>query len=51
LRTFFHVNEIDDDQPTEVAQAHLACYFVCGFEVGAGGGLFDVAAFDGDGRS
>ncbi len=42
-----HVDEVDDDQTTQVAQAHLARYFVGGFEVGAGGGLFDVAALDG----
>ena len=41
-----HVNEVDDDQATQVAQAHLACHFVSGFQVGAGGGFFDVAAFD-----
>ncbi len=47
---FFHVDEIDDDQATQIAQAHLACHFVGGFQVGAGGGFFDVATFDGSGR-
>ena len=42
-----HVDEVDDDQAAQIAQAHLACHFVSGFEVGAGGGFFDVAAFDG----
>ena len=45
----FHVNEIDHDQAAQVAQAHLAGYLVGSFEVGAGGGFFDVAAFDGAG--
>ncbi len=47
---FFHVDEVDDDQAAEVAQAHLAGHFVGGFQVGAGGGFFDVAALDGAGR-
>ena len=42
-----HVDEVDHDQATQIAQAHLACHFVGGFQVGAGGGFFDVAAFDG----
>ena len=44
-----HVDEVDDDQSTQIAQAHLACNFVGGFEVGAGRGFFDVTAFDGAG--
>jgi hypothetical protein len=43
----FHVDEVDHDQAAQVAQAHLACHFVGGFQVGAGGGFFDVAALDG----
>ena len=46
----FHVDEVDDDQAAQVAQAHLAGHFVGGFQVGAGGGFFDVAALDGAGR-
>jgi len=43
----FHVDEVDHDQATQVAQAHLARHFVGGFQVGAGGGFLDVAALDG----
>jgi hypothetical protein len=39
-----HVDEVDDDQATQVAQPHLACDLVGRLEVGAGGGLLDVAA-------
>jgi hypothetical protein len=46
----FHVDEVDDDQAAQVAQAHLAGHFVGGFQVGAGGGFLDVAALDGAGR-
>ena len=46
----FHVDEVDHDQATQVAQAHLAGYFISGFEVGAGGGFFNVTALDGAGR-
>ena len=45
-----HVDEVDHDQTAQVAQAHLAGHFVSGFQVGAGGGFFDVATFDGTGR-
>ena len=45
-----HVDEVDHDQTAQIAQAHLAGHFVSGFQVGAGGGFFDVAAFDGAGR-
>ena len=47
---FVHVDEIDDDQATQIAQTHLACHFVGGFQVGAGGGFFDVTTFDGTRR-
>ena len=46
----FHVDKVDNDQATQVTQAHLAGDFVGGFQVGAGGSLFDVAALDGAGR-
>ncbi len=45
-----HVDEVDHDQATQIAQAGLAGHFVGGFQVGAGGGFFDVAALDGAGR-
>ena len=47
VAAFVHVDEVDDDQATQIAQAHLACDFVCSFKVGAGCGFFDIAAFDG----
>jgi hypothetical protein len=50
LLALFHVDEVDDDQAAQVAQAHLAGHFVGGFQVGAGGGFLDVAALDGAGR-
>ena len=40
----FHVDEVDDDQAAQVAQAQLARDFVGGFEIGAERGLFDVGA-------
>ena len=46
----FHVDEVDDDQTTQVAQTHLPSHFVGCFEVGARGSFFDVAALDGAGR-
>ena len=47
IAALFHVDKVDHDQATQIAQAHLARHFVGGFEVGAGRGLFDVAALDG----
>ncbi len=44
---FFHVDEVDHDQATQVAQAHLAGHFVGGFQVGAGRGFLDVTTLDG----
>ena len=44
IAAFFHVDEVDDDQTADVADAQLAGDFVGGFEVGVGGGGFDVAA-------
>ncbi|MCY1171361.1 hypothetical protein D9M73_114690 [compost metagenome] len=46
----FHVDKVDDDQAAQIAQTHLARDFVGGFEVGTGGGFFDVAALDRAGR-
>ena len=40
----FHVDEVDDDQAAQIAQAQLAGDFVGRFAVGAQRGLFDVAA-------
>ena len=39
-----HVDEVDNNQTTQVAQAELAGDFISGFKVGVEGGLFDVAA-------
>ncbi len=50
VAAFFHVNEVDDDQATQVTQAGLAGHFVSRFQVGAGGGFFNVAALDGTRR-
>src|SRR5690606_3683735 len=38
----FHIDEIDDDQAAQVAQAQLARHFVGRFQVGAQCGFFDV---------
>ena len=46
---FVHVDEVDHDQATQIAQACLSGHFVGRFQVGAGGCLFNVAAFDGAG--
>ena len=43
----FHVDEVDDDQPAEIAQPQLARDLVRGLEVGAKRRLLDVAAFGG----
>ena len=40
----FHVDEVDDDQTTEVAQTQLAGDFVSCFQVGLQCSLFDIAA-------
>ena len=47
---FLHVDEVDHDQTTQVTQTHLACHFISGFQVGAGGGFFNIAALDSAGR-
>ena len=46
----FHVDEVDDDQPAEVAQAHLAGHLVGRFKIGAKRGFLDVGALGGSGR-
>jgi hypothetical protein len=46
----FHVDEVDDDQAAQVAQAQLARHFVGGFAVGVEGGGLDVRAAGGAGR-
>ena len=43
----FHVDEVDDHQAAQIAQAQLARGFVGGFEVGAEGGFFDIGAASG----
>ena len=45
----FHVDEVDDDQAAQVAQAQLAGDFVGRFEVGAEGRFLDVMAARGTG--
>ena len=50
VAAFLHVDEVDDDQSAEVAQAHLARHLICRLQVGAGRGFFDVATTDGAGR-
>ena len=39
----FHVDEVDDDQPGEIAQAQLPRDFFGGFEIGLERGLLDIA--------
>src|SRR5574343_1101850 len=43
----FHVDEVDHDQATQVAQAQLAGKFFCGFEVGLERGFLDVGTLGG----
>ena len=38
-----HVDEVDDNQTGQIAQPHLAGYFVGSLQVGLGGGIFDRA--------
>ena len=45
-----HVDEVDDDQSADVAQPQLPGDFIRCFQVGLGGGFFDVGAFGGSGR-
>ena len=47
---FFHVDKVDDDQATQVAQTHLARDLIGSLQIGACCGFFDVAALDGSGR-
>ncbi len=42
-----HVDEVDDNQTADVAQAQLTGDFFGGFKVGLQSGFFDVAAFGG----
>ena len=37
-----HVDEVDDDQPAQIAQSHLTRHFVGGFQIGSESSLFDV---------
>ena len=43
VAVLLHIDEIDDDQPGQIAQAQLAPDLVGGFEIGAQRGLFDIA--------
>ena len=47
LPPFVHVDEVDDDQPGEVAQAQLTRHLLGRLEVGLIGRLLDVAALGG----
>ena len=38
-----HVDEVDDDQPGQIAQAQLPRHLIRRFEVGADGGFLDIA--------
>ena len=44
-----HVDEVDDNQATQVTQTQLTGNLVCCFQVGLQGGLFDIAALGGAG--
>ncbi len=41
---FLHIDEVNDDQAAQIAQAQLAGHFVGGFKIRAHGGFFDVGA-------
>src|SRR5689334_8543579 len=43
----FHIDEVDDNQAAEVAQAQLACNFIGSFKIGIKSGLLDIATFGG----
>ena len=43
VAVFVHIDEIDNDQTCQVAQAQLARHLVGGLQIGSPGGLFDVA--------
>ncbi len=38
----FHVDEVDDDKPSQITQTQLPCNFVGGFEIGFEGRFFDM---------
>ena len=42
-----HVDEVDHDQATQIAQTHLSRHFIRRFQIGAGSGFLDVASPDG----
>ena len=42
VAALFHVDEVDDDDAAEIAQAHLADDFLHGFEVGPDDGVFEA---------
>ncbi len=50
VAAFFHVDEVDHDQPSQVAQTQLARHFGGGFQVGFQRGLFDGPFFCGPAR-
>ena len=50
VAAFFHVDEVNHDQPSQVAQAQLAGNLFGGFKVGFQRGVFDRAFFGGAAR-
>ena len=42
IAALFHVDEVDDDDAAEIAEAHLADDFLDGFEVGADDGVLEA---------
>ena len=47
VAAFLHVDEIDHNQATQIAQTCLARHLIGGFQVGAQRGFFNVATLDG----
>ena len=45
-----HINEINNNQPTQIAQPHLPGHFVSGLQISVERGFLDVAALGGAGR-
>ena len=43
----FHIDEVDHNQPAQVAQAQLAGNFFCCLKVGIERGGFDIRTFSG----
>ena len=43
ITVFFHIDEINDNQTRQIAQAQLARQFISGFQIGFKRGFFDIA--------